>query len=604
MRVTASNLDEVVARLNLAAFLSIDTETTGLSEEDRPFAFIIGDAETEFYFDKRSITLSPFQLEKVQNILSTTGKVWFLQNAKFDMRMLSHLGLTIYGKIYDLTVMARLLRNDHMAYSLEHQAARHGMRKGADFIKKYIADNDLYETRRDFFGVSTKQPRYDRVPIDVMEEYATMDARITYDLGIRYLADIEGTPSMKVLENEAKLIKVCYNMERHGLLLNRQYTIQARAHELEIVEAKRVEYKNTTGVDYVNSAKSVEKWTERHGVILPRTDKGNPTLTDDVIEDILAQENIPAPVSQGLLLIQEIRHYEKRIGTYYEGYLNAIDRNGVVHPSMWQAGTKTGRFSYSDPNLQNIPKEKKSVEPYVVRGCFQPRVGTVYVSFDYSQMEYRLMAAYANEQEIIRRVMEGEDFHEVAAELFGVERDPAKTLNFAVLYGAGDPKLAGMLGVSLKEAQRLKLKYFMALSRVETLVDKIKATGRARGYVTNWFGRNLYSDPNHVYALPNHLIQSGGADVVKLAMVRIAEQYPNIPMVLQVHDQLVFEVRPDQYADLPGILSIMENSFPSMNGMSLKVDVEWSAKSLAVRDMIKGMPSGRVGEEPTQQTEG
>lgn len=591
MRVTADNLSQVVSKLSLSGYLSIDSETTGLEETDRPFAFIIADAETEYYFDKRSIGLSTHQLDKVREILNTPGRVWFLQNAKFDMRMLSHLGLTIRGKIYDLTVMARLIRNDHMMYNLESQAKRYGMQKGADAIKAYIKEHNLYETRKDFFGVESKHPRYDWVPIDVMEPYATMDARITYDLGMIYLREIGESRSLDVLQNEAKLIKVCYDMERHGLLLNRQYTMQARYHELELMDTKKKDYKELTGVDYVNSAKSVAAWMYTTGYSLPTTDKGNPSLTDDIIEDYLADQTIPEKVRLGLKLVQEIRHYEKRINTYYDGYLNSIDNSGVVHPSMWQAGTKTGRFSYSNPNLQNIPKEKKSQEPYVVRGCFKPRPGTVFVSFDYAQLEYRLMAAYANETEIIRRVMGGEDFHEVAAALFGVERDPAKTLNFAVLYGAGDEKLASMLGVDVKAAKQLKLKYFMALPKVERLVDGIQRTGKARGYVTNWFGRNLYADVQHCYALPNHLIQSGGADVVKVAMVRIAEKYPHIPMVLQVHDQLVFEVRPDQYGELQGIQQIMETAFPPMNGMALTVDAEWSEISLAARDMKKGRPT-------------
>ena len=587
MQVTADNLNEVVSKLKLAGYLSIDTETTGLEEIDRPFAFIIGDAETEYYFDKRSIALTTGQVERVREVLSAPGKIWFLQNAKFDMRMLSHLGLTIYGKIYDLTTMARLMRNDHMRYTMEAQAQRNGMRKGGDVIKAYIEEHNLYEERKDFFGSVSKQPRYDWVPIDIMGPYATMDARITYDLGMLYLRQLHGTRSMDVLENEAKLMKVCYAMERRGLLLNKQYTLQARYHELELKTKVKEKYQELTGVPLVDSAKSFQKVIGGM-YTLPLTAKGQPSLDKKAINAVLLEA--PDQVKELAKLVKEHRYYEKRISTYYDGYLISHDSSGVVRPSMWPGGTSTGRFSYSNPNLQNIPKEKKSQAPYVVRGCFRPREGHVFVSFDYAQMEYRLMAAYANEAEIIRRVMGGEDFHEVAANLFGVERDPAKTLNFAVLYGAGDEKLALMLGVDVKEAKRLKLKYFMALPRVERLIDQIKRTGKARGYVTNWFGRNLYADPQFVYALPNHLIQSGGADVVKLAMVRIAEELPELRMVLQVHDQLVFEVRPDQYPQLNRVREIMETAFPPMNGMSLTVDVEWSDKSLAVRDMKKGFP--------------
>lgn len=585
MLVTQDNLGEVLLELQCQRTLSLDTETTGLSETDRPFAFIIANRTTEYYFDARVIPLS---VPWLHLLVCDTDRTWLFQNAKFDMRMMGYLGYEFKGNILDMTIMGRLIRNDHTNYSLEAQGIRIGMKKGADKIKEYINAHELYELRNDFFGVTNKQPRYDYVPIELMEEYACMDARITYDLYTNYSKQMDDK-SFAVLCNEAQLTKVCYQMERTGLLLNKDYTIQARYHELEIVDARKAAYERHTGKPYVNSAKSIQSWMG--DTILPLTPKGNPTLTDEVIENYLADEKIEDNIKIGLKLVQEIRHYEKRVNTYYDGYLNSMDSAGIVHPTMWQGGTKTGRFSYSNPNLQNIPKEEESTEPFVVRGCFQPRPGTVYVSFDYSQMEYRMMAAYAKEEEIIKRVMSGEDFHKVTADMFGVTRKLAKTLNFAILYGAGDAKLAGMLDIPLREARNLKLKYFMALPKVDILVDNIVRTGKSRGYVTNWLGRRLHAVPTHCYALPNHLIQGGGADVVKVAMVRIASEVPHIPMVLQIHDQLVFEVKPEDYVDLPVIKRIMEEAFPPMNGMELTVDVEWSAKSLATRDMTKGYPN-------------
>lgn len=583
MRVTPENLGEVLEHLRQTKILSIDCETTGLSETDRPFSFIIADESKEYYFDER--VLPWYNQEQIEVLFKDPGKMWLGQNLKFDMRMMLSAGYEFAGDVCDIAVLARLVRNDHMKYNLDAQAKRFGWAKGQDKIKECIKEHDLYEIRKDFFGVAEKHPRYDLVPIDIMEEYACLDARLTYDLYVKYM-ELLPEASHALWRNECELTKVCFKMERHGLLLDKDYTMKAMYHEIEKSEEARNRYEAITGERFVNSAKSFQSWLgDRYQ--LPTTDAGNPSLTDDVLEEVIG--DLQGDIKEAAELIQVIRHYSKRVSTYYQGYLNAMDKNSVVHPTMWQGGTKTGRFSYSDPNLQNIPKEEKSVAPYVVRGCFVPRPGTVFVSFDYSQMEYRLLAAYANEVGIIDRVMAGEDFHAVAASLFGVERTPAKTLNFACLYGAGDEKLARMLGIPVRESKFLKLKYFMALSRVEKLVQRIKSTGKARGYVTNWMGRNLYSDYNHVYALPNHLIQGSGADVVKVAMVRIAKEFPDIPMVLQVHDQLVFEVKPEQYKCLPRIKEIMETSFPAMNGMTLSVDVEWSSKSLAVRDMTKGM---------------
>lgn len=153
------------------------------------------------------------------------------------------------------------------------------------------------------------------------------------------------------------------------------------------------------------------------------------------------------------------------------------------------------------------------------------------------------------------------------------------------LYGAGVDKLAQMLKVSKVQAQRFKDQYFMRLPRVERFIDEVIRRGRSRGYVYNWAGRPLYAEREFCYALPNHLIQGGGADVVKRAMVDIGK---DAPMLLQIHDQLIFEVNDgeeDQF--IPEWKAKMENAFPAMNGMSLKVDVTKSRVSLAEKDMQK-----------------
>ncbi len=589
VRVTEQNIEEVIESIIAKPVLSLDTETTGLSETDTPFAVIISDEERNYYFDERNlnfwhdtrfVTLMRWRSEEFE-------RVWVFQNAKFDMRMLTSKGVDVVGIISDDNVAARIQYNAHMQYNLAAQAKRAGMEKLDDKIKDYIAEHGLYEIRRDFFGVETKQPRYDLVPEPLMFEYACRDARLTYDLHHIHTAKFDDH-DWRVFNNERKLTRVCYQMERLGVRLDKEYTLKAMYHELDLMEQLNAKYLELTGQEFVNSAKSVQKVLPFQ---LPVTDSGNPSLTDDVIEtlmqDMVGVHDVAIPV---LKLVQGIRHYDKRISTYYKPYLNMMDSRGLIHPTMWQAGTKTGRFSYSDPNLQNIPKEEDSVEPYVVRGCFVPTPGNVFVSLDYSQMEYYLMIAYANEVDIIKSIMNGADFHQATADLFGIKRKEAKTLNFAILYGAGNEKLAGMLGVSVSEAARLKTKYFMALPKVEAFVDKVIRTGRSRGYVRNWIGRRLYADYNHCYALPNHLIQGGGADVVKVAMVQIAEQLPDAKMVLQIHDQLVFDLAPEQCWMIPRIKDIMESVFPDMNGVRLKVDVSWSDKSLAERDMKKGIP--------------
>lgn len=569
MKVTPLNLTSVLETLQRETLLAVDTETTGLEETDVPFACIIATQYEVYYFDDRLVDF----WSAIAPLFENKDLMVVFQNAKFDMRMLGMKGITCHCRVTDIAVASRLLRNDHLKHNLDAQAMRVLDRRKDKRVEEFIKEHKLVEKRTSRLGDTYESPCYHKVPIELMEEYACLDARLTYDLYLEYMDRLDDG-AKRVWANENDLIKVCFAMERRGLLLNKDYTQAARAHELQKHAEYLAEYKEKTGVAFVNSAKAIQKAL---GVELPKTGKGNPSLTDDIIEDLLPKYPV-------LELVRNIRTHDKRISTYYNNYLNMYDKDGVVHPTMWQAGTRTGRFSYSDPNLQNIPKEEDSTDKYVVRGCFKPRPGTIYVSFDYKQMEYRMAAAYANEKKAIDAVMSGADFHQATADLVGITRKHAKTLNFAILYGAGNDKVARMLGMTTDEAQRLRYKYFMALPMIERFIDDVVRTGKARGSVLNWMGRRLYADKEFAYALPNHLIQGGGADIVKVAMVRIAEKFPELPMVLQVHDQLVFELTPGQLKYIPEIQALMESIW-SLNGMTLGVDVSWSSESLAERDM-------------------
>lgn len=579
MKVTLGNVAEVREHLRVFPYLAADTETTGLSETDVPFAVIIASPQREYYFrpDNRECPLWAC----LYDIFAQPGTTWIFQNAKFDMRMLSTRNIDIPGPVIDIAIAARILDNSHMSYSLSAQAKRAGLQdKKDDEIKAHIKMHNYYEERTDFFGKVEAHPRYDWVDHDLMEQYACTDARLTFDLYQHYSSLLDSS-DRAVLQNEMELTKVCYYMERHGVRLDKMYALQAFHAERHQVETLKQRYMEHTGRAYTNSAKSIGACISAR---LPLTEEGNPSLTDDVVEDLLGSD-IPQKDKDILEVVRSIRFFDKRTTTYYASYLNKVDRVSRIHPTMWQAGTRTGRFSYSDPNLQNIPKEDDA--EYKVRRCFIPTPGNILLSYDYSQMEYRMMAAYANEKHVIKEVMNGADFHQTTADLLGIPRKQAKTLNFAILYGAGIGKIANMLDCAPAEAKRLKTKYFLGLPRVESLVDSIIRTGRSRGYVSNWLGRKLRAEYDTAYALPNHLIQGGGADVVKRAMVQLYKAELHNGLCLQIHDQLVWDV-PREWAKAyhQEIKEILENIW-TMNNMKLVVDMSWSDKSLAEEDMTK-----------------
>lgn len=552
--------------------MSLDTETTGLAETDRLFCVTLSGAEHQVYVDKDFIQyLKPF--------LDEPHRLWHFQNPKFDMRMLLNEGLTVAGTISDNAVLGRLVRNDHMKYNLKSMAARIGYEK-LDVVEKEIQEKKLYEIRQPRIGLPEKQPRFDWVDRKVLKVYACADADITYKVAKHALKELdtfqgEGN-ALGVWNTECDLTKVCFAMERRGVKLNEGYTLAAWEHALLELERLKADFAKEAGVEFVDSGKALSEVFSTRGLPVATTAKGNPSFTDEILE------KYQHPLAEK---VRDIREVAKTISTYYVNFLN-MHVNGVIHPTMWQAGTRTGRFSYSEPNLQQLTKDKADTKKeYLVRGCFMPREGKTFISMDYSQQEYRMMLAYANETELIKQVMDGADVHQATADLIGIDRQSAKTLNFAILYGAGEEKLAKMLGVSRIAARRFKDQYFMKLPRVERLIDDIIRRGRSRGYVYNWAGRRLFAEREFCYALPNHLIQGGGADVVKRAMVDIGVE---APMLLQVHDQLIFEVDAGTEAQhIPKWKHLMENAFPEMNGMRLKVDVTTSSKSLAEKDMVK-----------------
>lgn len=562
MIITPGTIDQTLGYIKAAQAVSLDCETSGLKQTDRPFAAIIATDLGKYYLDNRVLPDNAI----IEVIQSLKGKTVRYQNAKFDMRMCEAQWAPIEaGVIEDTEVLGRLCRNDHMSYSMKSQAPRYGMYK-SDAAEKYLKDHKL--------GVD-----YTKIPIDVISEYALQDARVTYDLVDAMLPTLD-TKSQPVWDMEKKLTHVLYKMERTGILLDKDYTEKAAVEEERLIAESKSQFHMATGVVFDNKKSTLIEIFRKGGDIIPKTDKGNDQLDSDALESFK---------SPSAKIVQRIRYHEKRLSTYYSSFLELVQPSGLIHADIRQAGTTTGRLSYRDPNLQNMSKDEGSTDKYVVRGCFKPRDGYVFLAKDYKQQEYRLMLAYANHSGMIQAVMNGMDVHQATANLVGITRTYAKTLNFAILYGAGASKIAGMLGISMAQAATLKNRYFSKLIEVEQLIFNISDAGKRRGHVYNWLGRKLcINHKDFAYTLPNHIIQGGGADICKLAMLACADVVKEFDakLILQVHDALYFEVRQADMIEINSRLTLaMESVFPAKNGMAMKVDTKWSDKSLAERDL-------------------
>lgn len=621
MLVQRSDLPAVVQKLSKTGRYALDTETTGLRpyQGHRLFSIVIYDGENPYYFDFQE-TLPRSDAKALAPILANPDTLWFLHNAKFDMAMLWNEGLTLAGTIHCTMAIGRVERNDRFNYDLDALAQLIGEKKSGA-VEAYISENDLYEAIVDEEGETVKVPRYDRVPLNLMREYAEQDARITWRLGesqIRAIGDLRDQAlnpvksPWTIMEQERAVTKVFFEMEKVGVQVDLAYCEKARKFERDRMHAAARKFIALAGVPFVDSAKTLAPVFDALGLIYPRTAKGNPSFKKEALE------GLKHPIVDTIL---QYRDAHKRFGTYLANYFTFADSNQVIHCQMNQHGAKHGRISISNPSLQNVNKRKDKESPYPIRRAFVPRAGFFFVMIDFDQMEYRLMVEYAMEQGLIDAILSGLDVHEATACMMGVERESAKTINFMLLYGGGIAELAIALfnttlphailkalgrrfiygsknydarlldGLApdivehnlteLRKAHALLQQYFSRLPSVEQFVENVSRAAKQRGYVLNWMGRRIYCrDKSHAYAIPNHLISGGCADIVKKAMLEIAEflrPYKS-RMILQIHDEILFEIADDEAHLVEPLRIMMERAYPHRH-IPMTCGVDWSRTS-------------------------
>lgn len=574
--------EKVLRKLTQCPYLSLDCETTGLSSfhDARPFSIIISDGNESFYFDLKHwwLGLDGNQLqEEFHTIFDDTRRIWFLANAKFDMHMLKTHGIELKGSIHCIQANGRVLRNDKFKYGLDALAAEIGLEKSGA-VEEYIEKNNCERLVPDrVTGEIEKVPAFDLVPLEIMQPYAEQDALITFKIGISQLEHIkhftmQGKDITRVVNNERALTKVCYSMEQRGILIDRQYVEYAYEHEKSNAHGYKREFERLAGVEFVDSAKVLKPIFIAHGLQygIGKTKGGADSFKEEFLTDTTN------PLVSCLL---GHRHAMKNASTYYENFLRYMDSKNVLHAQINPDGTKTGRFSYSNPNLQNLPKreDERSDSPWDVRKSFIPRPGTVFVEMDYSQAEYRLMLDYAAEMTLIEQVIAGVDLHEATGKMMDVTRKRAKTLNFMLLYGGGVQKLATGLGTAYEEAATLRAQYFSKLPKVTAFIKTVQKKAEQEGVIYDWLGRPLYfSEKRFCYKAPNGLIQGGVGDICKVAMVNIEaylwQQALESRMIVQVHDSLLFEIPEHELHVVPVLKKIMEDAYPHKR-LPMKVDV-------------------------------
>jgi DNA polymerase I len=601
MLVRQSDFTSILQSLAEPRVRSLDCEATGLRvyHDARLFSLIIGEEEQVYYFNFQEyedlgpeFILPRSWLREFNPIFASRDHSWALHNAKYDLALLWKEGLEVAGEIHCTMAIGRVLDNDRLKLSLDVLAKDHGMEK-SDAVENYISENGLWDWE-EIPGKKTRKKNlyFSKVPHHVIIPYGEQDGRITWCLRnlqqgqLHAQADLvpKGKPTvLDIAANEKKLTQVLFQMERTGIRVDAEYCREAAQYEMGRYEKAAHEFEILSGIPFRDSPKALEKAFIQAGEQYPRTEKGNPSFTDEVLK------GFTTPLAN---LVREYRDAYKKCNTYYRNFLYHMDADGLIHANAKQSGTVTGRMSYSDPNLQNLNKEEDLEPRFLVRRSFIPRPGRFFFMIDYEQMEYRLMLDLAGEQAVIEKILQGLDVHEATAQMMGVSRQQAKTLNFMLLYGGGAQKLADALGLTLREAYALKDQYFSALPRVQTFIRRVMLTAEQRGFIFNWAGRICrFKDKTFSYAGPNHLIQGGCADIMKIGMVRIAEflaeRKAKTQMLVQVHDELVFEGVEEEKHLIPEVKRILETVYPYKH-LPLTCSVSYSHKSWA--DKVEGIP--------------
>ena len=593
-----TSIQQVIEMFRASVILALDTEAMGLAWNDPLFSIQITDRVNTAYLNFHDKYQGPWAYPVLprsdlkilqEELLSKSYKYWFIHNAKYDMRRLEIEGLEIYGSIHDTMLMERFIRNNYLKYSLDACLIRRGRGKN-DTVKKWIEDNKAF-TIVEVAG--RKKPdkllHFDRVPLDIIVPYGCDDANDCFDVGMDQLQFFRENPELSgIVANEIELVKAVYAMESRGIKTDRVYIQQQYDNELILIAECIERIQELTGKTFKTGPNFLEEVLNAQGIELKYNDKtGHAILNKDSLKGM---DNAIAST------ILELREHEKRAGASYAAYLRYTGDDGILHPTFNIGGTDTGRFSSSNPNIQQVPKEEEleAVDSNPVRASFVPREGFFFLAIDYDQMEYRLMADYAGEMEMIEAINGGEDPHTFVAKMLNILRKQAKTVNFGLLYGMGIGSLAGMLKMDFMGAKMLKMRYFHRLQRVENLFNASKQIAMSRGYIFNSYGRRVFlDDPKWAYKLVNYLIQGTGADIIRHAMVKIHKTLLPMQsgMVAQIHDELLFEIHESEIHIIPELIRIMEEEYRPFNGMKLTVGASWSKKSWAVRDMKDGIPT-------------
>ncbi len=567
------SLDRLVAELEAAPLICFDTETDALDANRSGLVGLAFSTECGrgWYVPVAHDYLgAPEQLAmteviaRLKPVLEDRNKPKVAQHAKYDLNVLLRHGIAVDGLAYDTMLES---------YVLDAAGNRHDMDTLAE---KYLNHRTI--SFADVAGKGKNQLTFNQVALDKAAAYSAEDADITLRLHETLYPRVAQLPTLERVyrEIEMPLVPVLTSIERRGVRVDvpllRRISVEL-AGRMDEIQSQA--YVLAEGEFNLGSPKQLQSllYDKFQLPVLAKTPKGDPSTAEDTLEELAAQHPLPR-------LILDWRAMQKLRSTYAEQLPAAVNAaTGRIHTSYHQAVAATGRLSSSDPNLQNIPV--RTAEGRRIRQAFVAEAGNRLLSVDYSQIELRLMAHFSEDECLQDAFRSGLDVHQAtAAEVFGLaldavgndQRRAAKAINFGLIYGMSAFGLARQLGIGRGEAGEYIERFFGRYPGVKRFMDRTRETARARGYVETLFGRRLYL-PNinarnqslRQYAertAINAPLQGTAADLIKTAMIDLQAwleaEAPQVKMIMQVHDELVFEGPQGQVEKLaPAIASRM-----------------------------------------------
>ncbi len=574
--LTLEALNRWLEKLEQSELLAFDTETTSLDYMQAQLvgvSFSVADGEAAYIPVAHDYEGAPEQLscelvlEKLKPLLEDPNKAKLGQNLKYDKNTLANYDINLVGIAHDSMLQS---------YVIDSTANRHDMDS--------LALNYLQRTTthfEDIAGKGSKQITFNKVPIEEAAPYAAEDADITLQLHQNFWPELQRNKKLQhVYETlEIPLLSVLSRMERNGVMVD-AYMLGEQSVELKsrLGGLEQQAHDLAKQTFNISSPKQIQKilYEDMQLPVLAKTPKGQPSTAESVLQELAEDHELPR-------LILDYRSLSKLKSTYTDKLPEQINAGtGRVHTSYHQAVAATGRLSSSDPNLQNIPI--RTEEGRRIRQAFIPPKKCALLAADYSQIELRIMAHLSQDKGLLEAFSRNEDVHrKTAAEVFATtinavssdQRRVAKAINFGLIYGMSPFGLAKQLGITRREAKDYINRYFEHYPDVKNYMEITREQAREQGFVETVSGRRLYlpeinarNAAQRQYAeraAINAPMQGTAADIIKRAMIDVHaflnKDHPNIRLIMQVHDELVFEMPENMVETLkPEISGIMTSA--------------------------------------------